>query len=61
MTERLLKSNIKIFDSFNYVRNERSLAHDNLVLGYDESLVIFSYVSSTVRYLQAVHRKILAS
>lgn len=57
MTERLLKSNINILDGFNYVRNNRSMAHDNLVLGYDESLVILSYISSTVRYLQAVHRK----
>ncbi|GAP97811.1 hypothetical protein NIES2104_43630 [Leptolyngbya sp. NIES-2104] len=36
MTERILKSSISILESFNEVRNNRSLAHDNSVLNYHE-------------------------
>lgn len=32
MTERILKSSISIIESFNYVRNDKSLAHDNPIL-----------------------------
>jgi hypothetical protein len=31
MTERILKSSISVLDFFNDVRNNKSLAHDNLV------------------------------
>lgn len=40
MTERILKSSISILESFNRVRNERSLAHDNPLLGHSEALLV---------------------
>jgi len=57
MTERILKSNISVFDAFNHVRNNQSLAHDNVLLGYDEALLIFNHVSSMVRFLRELERR----
>jgi len=54
MTERILKSSISIMEAFNRVRNEQSLAHDNRVLNYDESLLIFGHVTSSSRFIEAV-------
>jgi hypothetical protein len=54
MTERILKSSISVLEAFNDVRNERSLAHDNPVLNYDESLLIFNHVSSSIRFLTSL-------
>lgn len=58
MTERILKSSISILEAFNHVRNYRSLAHDNPVLNYDESLLIFNHVASTLRFLRALEARI---
>jgi hypothetical protein len=54
MTERILKSSISILEAFNQVRNERSLAHDNPMLNYNESLLIFNNVASSVRFIAAL-------
>ena len=54
MTERILKSTISILDAFNTVRNDQSLAHDNEILTYDEALLIFSHISSAIRFLGTV-------
>lgn len=51
MTERILKSSISILEAFNHVRNERSLAHDNPILNYNESLLIFNHVASSIRFI----------
>jgi len=56
MTERILKSTISVLEAFNDVRNNRSLAHDNPLLGCDEALLIFSNVASAVRFLSTVER-----
>lgn len=57
MSERILKSTISIMEAFNRVRNEQSLAHDNKVLGYDESLLILGHVTSSIRFIEAVERR----
>ncbi len=57
MTDRILKLSIDTLDAFNRVRNEESLAHDNEVLNYDESLFIFNHVCSLVRLLQTIERQ----
>jgi Abortive infection C-terminus len=54
MTERILKSSISILESFNEVRNEHSFAHDNPVLNYGESLLIFNNVTSSIRFISAL-------
>jgi hypothetical protein len=54
MAERILKSTISTFESFNTVRNERSFAHPNPLLSYDEALLIFRHVASAIRFLRTV-------
>jgi abortive infection Abi-like protein len=54
MTERILKSSISTMEAFNRVRNEHSYAHDNPVLNYDESLLIFNHVASAIRFVGAL-------
>lgn len=57
MTERILKSSISILEAFNRVRNEQSLAHDNPVLNYGESLLIFNNVATSIRFLTALEKE----
>ncbi len=58
MTERILKSSISILEGFNHVRNDQSFAHDNPVLNYDESLLVFNYVTSSLRFLRTLEYRI---
>lgn len=54
ITERILKSTISVIEAFNKIRNDRSFAHDNEVLNYNESLLIFGHVTSSVRFIEAI-------
>lgn len=58
MTERILRSSISVLEAFNDVRNNKSLAHDNPILNYDESLLIFNHVASSIRFIKALEAKI---
>jgi Abortive infection C-terminus len=57
MTLRILKSNISTLEAFNEVRNNRTLAHDNPILQYDEALLIFNHVAGSIRFLRSVEAK----
>lgn len=57
MTERILKSSIANIEAFNFVRNNHSFTHDNPILNYDESLLIFNHVVSAIRFIQAFERQ----
>lgn len=54
MTERILKASISIMEAFNDVRNNQSFAHDNSILNYDESILIFNNVASAIKFLQSI-------
>ena len=54
MTERILKSSISVLEAFKDVRNNKSLAHDNPILNYEESLLIFNHVASSVRFIKSL-------
>ena len=58
MTERILKSSISVLESFNRVRNDQSLAHDNPVLNHNESLLIFNHIASSVRFLVVLEQEL---
>jgi hypothetical protein len=60
MTSRILKSSISVLEAFNDVRNNRSLAHDNPILGYEEALLIFNHIASSIRFLRSVDRRLEA-
>jgi hypothetical protein len=57
MTERILKSSISILESFNDVRNNKSFAHDNPILNYHESVLIFNNVSSAIKFIEAIEKE----
>ena len=57
MTERILKTSISTLEAFNEVRNERSLAHDNPILNYDESLLIYNHVTSAIRFIRTLESR----
>ena len=59
MTVKILKFSISILDSFNYIRNNKSLAHDNeKIADYSESILIFSNINSLVKFIQVIEEKI---
>ena len=58
MTERIIKSSISVLEAFNDVRNNKSLAHDNPILNYEESLLIFNHVASSVRFIKSLESRI---
>jgi hypothetical protein len=57
MTERILKYSIHVLEAFNEVRNTQSFAHDNPILNYDESILIFANVSSTIKFIESVEKR----
>lgn len=57
MTERILKSSISVMEAFNKVRNDQSYAHDNKVLNYNEALLIFNHVSSSIRFIESLEKE----
>lgn len=54
MTERILKSSISILEAFNDVRNNKSFAHDNTILNYNESILIFNDVSNVIKFIESI-------
>ena len=57
MAEKIVQFSFQIMDAFNDIRNNRSYAHDNQILNYDESVLIFSNISSMVKFIQAIEAK----
>lgn len=57
MSEKIVQFSFQIMDAFNDIRNNRSFAHDNQILNYDESVLIFSNVSAMVKFIQAMEAK----
>lgn len=58
MTIKILKFSISILDSFNHVRNNKSLAHDNeSIVDYSESILIFNNINSLLKFIQVIEEK----
>jgi hypothetical protein len=56
MTERILKSSISVLEAFNDVRNNKSFAHDNEILNYNESILILNDVSNVIRFIESIEK-----
>lgn len=56
MTRRILKSSISVLEAFNDVRNNKSFAHDNPILNYNESILIFNDISNVIRFLETIEK-----
>jgi hypothetical protein len=58
MVASILSSFHRPFDAFNDVRNNQSLAHDNALLNHEEAQLIFEHVTSALRFLRELDRRI---
>lgn len=56
MTERILKYSIHVLEAFNDVRNNRSFAHDNQILNYSESVLIFNNVTNAIKFIETLEK-----
>ncbi len=61
MAEKILKYSINVIDAFNDIRNNKSFAHDNPVLNYQESVLIFNNVSNTIKFIESIEGRIKAT
>jgi len=57
MSEKILKYSINVIEAFNDIRNNKSLAHDNPVLNYDESVLIFNNVTNLIKFIQNIENR----
>ncbi len=53
-TDYALKGAIQLFEKFNLVRNDNSLAHDNPILEPAEARYVFDTVSAALIFIRAV-------
>lgn len=58
MAEKILKYSINVIEAFNDIRNNKSFAHDNPVLNYHESVLIFNNVSNTIKFIATIENSI---
>lgn len=54
ITRRIIKSAISVFDQFNDIRNNRSLAHDNDLIDKAEARFIFDAISAFLRFVKSI-------
>lgn len=52
ITVQIMRSSITTFSEFNYIRNNKSLAHDNQTLNDQEALLLFNAVANTIRFIE---------
>lgn len=54
VTRLIVKSAIGVFEKYNYVRNNQSLAHDNELLQVAEARFIYDTITAFLRFVKAV-------
>lgn len=56
MTEKILKYSINVIEGFNDVRNNKSFAHDNPILNYAESILIFNNITNSLKFIESIEK-----
>lgn len=51
---RIMKSSISVFEEFNNIRNNKTFAHDNEIVGLHEARFIFDSISSVLRFMRSL-------
>lgn len=54
ITLLIVKSNISILEKFNYIRNNKSLAHDNDLLNSNESTFIINNIINLLHFIERI-------
>ena len=57
ITLQIMKSSISTFNDFNYIRNNKSLAHDNQTLNDQEAVLLFNAVANAIRFIEFIEAK----
>jgi hypothetical protein len=52
MTFKILRSSLSVLDAFNTIRNEKSLAHDNVILENSESKLIVEWILNLLFFFE---------
>jgi hypothetical protein len=53
-----MRSSISTFSDFNYIRNNKSLAHDNQTLNDQETMLPFNAVANTIRFIEFLEAEV---
>ena len=53
----IFKSNISILEKFNFIRNNRSLAHDNEILNSSESTFIINNIINLLHFIEKIENE----
>jgi len=56
MSMQIMKNTTAVFEKFNSVRNNQSLAHDNEILKQNEGQFIFESVVSALRFVKSIEK-----
>ena len=54
MTELIFKKTISVLEEFNKVRNDKTFAHDNELLNYNESMFLCNNVINIIAFIQSI-------
>jgi hypothetical protein len=54
VTNQIIRNSIGVFDKFNHVRNDQSLAHDNQLLDPAEARFIYDAITAFLRFVKSV-------
>jgi Abortive infection C-terminus len=54
VTAQIIKNAIAVFDKFNHVRNNQSLAHDNQLLDAAEARFIYDSITAILRFVKSI-------
>ena len=58
MAVKILKHSIHLLEAFNQIRNNKSFAHDNPILNYSESLLIFNNITNLKKFIESVEKSL---
>jgi Abortive infection C-terminus len=58
ITVQIMRSPISTFSDFNYIRNNKSLAHDNQTLNDQETMLPFNAVANTIRFIEFLEAEV---
>lgn len=54
VTAQIVKNSIGVFEKFNHVRNQQSLAHDNEIMGQAEARFVYDSITALLRFVRSV-------
>ena len=54
MTIQIIKNAVGVFEKFNHVRNNQSLAHDNELIDAAEARFIYDSITAFLRFIESV-------